>query len=73
MGKSGTLFDLDKLNDISKNELAKLSVEEMYDFLSDWANEFGDDKQKGYFVDKEYMCKVLTLCMGIGGKKRRKE
>ena len=29
MGKSGALFDLDKLNDISKNELAKLSETEI--------------------------------------------
>ena len=73
MGKSGALFDLNKLNDISKNELAKLSAEEMFDFLADWANEFGTDAQKGYFADKEYMLKILTLCMGIGGKKRRKD
>ena len=73
MGKSGALFDLNKLNDISKNELAKLSAEEMFDFLSDWANEFGTDTQKAYFADKEYMLKVLNLCMGIGGKKRRKD
>ncbi len=73
MGKSGALFDLNKLNDISKNELAKLSVEEMYAFLQDWANEFGSDKQKAYFADKAYMEKILTLCMGIGGKKRRKD
>ena len=73
MGKSGALFDLNKLNDISKNELAKLSAEEMFDFLSDWANEFGTETQKAYFADKEYMLKVLNLCMGIGGKKRRKD
>ena len=41
MGKSGALFDLDKLNDISKNELSKLSPEEMYGFLYSWVNEFG--------------------------------
>ena len=73
MGKSGTLFDLNKLNDISKNELAKLSAEEMFDFLKTWADEFGTDEQKGYFTDKEYMLKILNLCMGIGGKKRRKD
>ncbi len=73
MGKSGALFDLDKLNDISKNELAKLSAEEMYDFLWAWTNEFGTELQKGYFADREYLLKVLTLCMGIGGKKRRKD
>ena len=73
MGKSGALFDLNKLNDISKNQLAKLSAEEMFDFLADWANEFGTDAQKAYFADREYMLKILNLCMGIGGKKRRKD
>jgi glutamyl-tRNA synthetase len=73
MGKSGALFDLNKLSDISKNELAKLSAEEMYDFLKEWTEEFGTDTQKGYFTDREYLLKILTLCMGIGGKKRRKD
>jgi glutamyl-tRNA synthetase len=73
MGKSGALFDLNKLNDISKNELAKLSEEEMYDFLYAWTEEFGTETQKKYFADKEYLLKVLTLCMGVGGKKRRKD
>ncbi len=73
MSKSGTLFDIDKLNDISKNELSKLSAEEMFDFLKTWADEFGTEAQKGYFEDREKMLKVLTLCMGIGGKKRRKD
>ena len=73
MSKSGTLFDLDKLNDISKNELAKLSAEEMCAFLKAWADEYGTDAQKGYFADGEKMLKVLTLCVGVGGKKRRKD
>ena len=73
MGKSGALFDILKLNDISKTYMATLSETEMYDFLKDWTNEFGTDAQKAYFADKEYMLKVLTLCMGIGGKKRRKD
>ena len=73
MSKSGTLFDLDKLNDISKNELSKLSAEEMLAFLKEWAQEFGTEAQKGYFADEEKLIKVLTLCMGIGGKKRRKD
>ncbi len=73
MSKSGTLFDLDKLNDISKNELSKLSAEEMATFLEGWANEFGSEAQKAYFKDREKLLSVLTLCMGIGGKKRRKD
>ncbi len=73
MSKSGALFDLDKLNDISKNELAKLSAEEMLAFLKTWAEEFGSDEQKGYFANEEYLLKVLNLCMGTAGKKRRKD
>ena len=73
MGKSGALFDLDKLNDVSKNELSRLSAEETYDFLEGWAKEYGTDAQKAYFNDREYLLKVLNLCMGTGGKKRRKD
>ena len=73
MGKSGALFDILKLNDISKTYMSKLSETEMYDFLKAWADEFGTDEQKAYFADKEYLYKVLVLCMGIGGKKRRKD
>ncbi|MBE7100306.1 MAG: glutamate--tRNA ligase [Clostridiales bacterium] len=73
MGKSGALFDILKLNDISKTHFATLSAEEAFDFMKDWTDEFGTDEQKSYFADKEYMLKILTLCMGIGGKKRRKD
>ena len=73
MGKSGALFDILKLNDIAKTHFAKLSEEEAYTFLKAWADEFGTDAQKSYFADKDYALKVLALCMGIGGKKRRKD
>ncbi len=73
MGKSGALFDILKLNDISKTYMATLEVEETYAFLLDWANEFATEEQKKYFADKEYLCKALALCMGVGGKKRRKD
>lgn len=73
MGKSGTLFDLDKLNDISKNELARSSAEQMLAFLKAWACEYGTDAQKAYFKDEEYLLKVLNLTMGTAGKKRRKD
>ncbi|MCM1546452.1 MAG: glutamate--tRNA ligase [Clostridiales bacterium] len=73
MGKSGALFDIDKLNDISKAELATLSAEETYDFLCGWVNEFGTDKDREHFADREYIIKILNLICGIGGKKRRKD
>lgn len=73
MGKSGALFDLDKLNDISKTELSKLSAEDMYAFLKGWVDEYGTDADRTHFENKEYLIKILNLIMGIGGKKRRKD
>ncbi|MCI8500190.1 MAG: glutamate--tRNA ligase [Clostridia bacterium] len=73
MSKSGTLFDLDKLNDVAKNEFARLSAEEAFAFLNDWAQEFGSEAERAYFADREYMHKALALCMGTAGKKRRKD
>ena len=53
--------------------MSKLSEEEAFEFFKAWADEFGTDAQKAYFTDKEYTLKVLALCMGVGGKKRRKD
>ncbi len=73
MSRSGALFDLDKLNDISKTELSRLSAEEMFAFLKDWSFSFGSEQEQAYFADEEYLLKVLNLCMGTSGKKRRKD
>lgn len=73
MSQSGALFDKDKLHNICKNELAKLSEEEMYDFLKDWAYENEPKKADVWFADKEKMLAILRLYMGIGMKRRRKD
>ena len=48
-------------------------MEETYEFLREWACEYGTDAQKAYFEDKDYLMKILALYMGFGGKKRRKD
>ena len=73
MNQSGALFDKDKLHNICKNELAKLSEEEMYDFLYDWAAGNEPEKAKVWFADREKMLAILRLYMGIGMKRRRKD
>jgi glutamyl-tRNA synthetase len=73
MGKSGALFDLDKLNDISRTEISKLSESECFDFLKSWVDEFGTDADKAHFENRAYIESILTLIMGVGGKKRRKD
>jgi glutamyl-tRNA synthetase len=73
MSQSGALFDKDKLHNICKNELSKLSEEEVYDFLYDWAVENEPEKAKIWFADKEKMLGILRLYMGVGMKRRRKD
>ncbi len=73
MSVSGALFDMVKLNDVSKTVMSKLSVEEVYDFFKSWAEEYGSEEEKARFEDKEYTLKVLNLCMGASSKKRRKD
>jgi len=73
MGVSGALFDITKLNDVAKTEFSKLSAEEAFDFLKAWADDYGSDEEKARFTNREYMLKVLSLCMGVSSKKRRKD
>lgn len=73
MSQSGALFDKDKLHNICKNELARLSEEEMYCFLEEWAKENEPEKAKIWFADREKMLAILRLYMGIGMKRRRKD
>ncbi len=63
MSNSGALFDLNKLNDVSKEVLLKLPASEIYDFLKAWADEFRpDDKDVQIMLsDREYMERVLDI------------
>lgn len=73
MSQSGALFDLQKFHDICKKEFAKMSLEEVYTFLETWVGEYDSEHYDLYFGDREYMEKVLTLCMGLNQKRRRKD
>ena len=73
MNQSGALFDKDKLHNICKNELSKLSEDEVYDFLYGWAYEYESKKAPVWFADKEKMLAILRLYMGVGMKRRRKD
>lgn len=73
MGQSGALFDLSKLNNISKTYLARKSLEEMKSWLLSYVKEFCPDKEEEYFGNEEYLNKILSLGMGLELKKRRKD
>jgi glutamyl-tRNA synthetase len=43
MSKSGALFDIVKLNDVSKNVISRMKADTVYDYYIDWAKQY--DKQ----------------------------
>lgn len=42
MSSSGALFDLDKLDNISKNYISKMSAQDVYEEFSKWANKYNE-------------------------------
>lgn len=71
MSVSGSLFDLDKLNDISKNVISRMTAEEVYEYTLAWAKENDTDFAKILESDKDYAVRILSI--GRGGKKPRKD
>ncbi len=71
MSVSGSLFDLDKLNDVSKNVISRMTAEEVYDFALAWAKENDTDFASVLEADKDYAVRILSI--GRGGKKPRKD
>ena len=63
MSNSGALFDLNKLNDVSKEVLLKVPAFEIYDFLKAWAEEFRpeDEGVRIMLQDRAYMERVLDI------------
>ena len=70
MSNSGALFDLNKLNDISKDVLLRIPAAELYEFLKGWAEEFRPEILH-IFDDRAYLEKILDL--GRNDKKPRKD
>lgn len=71
MSSSGTLFDLDKLNDISKEVLSKVSDGDLYDFLLLWAKEHRSELALLFAQNKSMMMQILA--MDRHGEKPRKD
>ena len=68
---SGSLFDVEKLFNISKNYLAKLSALEIYDNLVEFTNEFDKEFHEILINNKDYAIKVFNI--ERGGEKPRKD
>lgn len=71
MSKSGALFDLDKLNDISKNVLARIPAEEIFDFLLNWSREYKKEIENLLAGNRDSVIKLLSV--GRDSAKVRKD
>lgn len=71
MSQSGALFDLNKLNDISKDVLVNIPAKELVTFLIDWARDHRPDILPLWQGSEEYLEKILDL--GRTGTKPRKD
>lgn len=60
MSSAGALFDLNKLNDISKDVLLKIPADELADFILGWAKEF-KPQIAPILEDRDYLTRILDL------------
>ena len=70
MSKSGALFDLVKLNDVSKDVIARMPANEVYDQYTTWAKEF-DNEMFELITSNETMAKEVFNIDKEGPKPRK--
>lgn len=61
MSTSGSLFDLEKLINISKNYLSKLKANEVFDGLNEWSKEFDIEFNRLINKYKDYTISILNI------------
>ena len=71
MSTSGCLFDFNKLNDVSKNVISRMSADEVYDAALGWAKDYDPAFAALLERDPAYAKSILNI--GRGGKKPRKD
>ena len=64
MSKAGALFDMVKLADVSKNYICRLSAEEVYEMVTDWAKENNKKLYKLLVDDEEYAKAIFAIERG---------
>ena len=61
MSDSGSLFDVEKLLNISKNYISKLTAQEVYNNLEKYTEEYDKDFNKIITSNKEYTTNILNI------------
>ena len=71
LNPAGNLFDYAKLCDVSKNVIARMDAQQVYDLLVEYTEEFDKDFANALTADPDYAKAILAI--GRGGKKPRKD
>ena len=71
MSVSGCLFDFNKLGDVSKNVLCRMSAADVTAKVTEWAQSFDPDFGAVLAADPAYAEQIFAI--GRGGKKPRKD
>lgn len=71
IGSGNPIFDIAKLNDVSKDYIARLTAEEFYDEFMNWANVNDPEYAKVLSSNKNYALQVFSI--ERGGEKPRKD
>lgn len=70
MSKSGALFDIVKLNDVSKNVICRLKADVVYDYYTKWAKKY-DEQMYKLITSNESMAKEIFNIDKEGPKPRK--
>ena len=71
MSASGCLFDFQKLNDVSKNVLSRMTADQVYDRVVAWSADYDAELNALLVADPAYAKSIFAI--GRGGKKPRKD
>ena len=71
MSVSGALFDLQKFNDVAKNDITKYTAEEIYTFVTDWAKQYNQLLYERLTANPDFAKAIFSI--ERGGEKPRKD
>ena len=71
MSSSGCLYDINKLNDVSKNVISRMSAAEVTEKVTAWALQY--DPEFGAQLARDKAFTEAIFAIGRGGKKPRKD
>ena len=61
MSVSGALFDMVKLNDVSKNVISVMNAKKVYDYTVNWAKEYDKELYELLTRDEEFSVNILNI------------